>query len=98
MTACLDCGRPGQRGSRCDRCEALRRQSHDAAYGADYQRESARVRREAGTHCPRCGRPYTPDNPPTAGHLVAVREGGTLEEGLEAQCRKCNFGWKKTGL
>lgn len=97
MTACLDCGRPGCKGSRCERCKALR--AAESAYSEPgYAAEAARTRAAAGEHCPRCGEPYAPSNPPTAGHKVPVREGGTLADGLQAQCRRCNYGWKRTGL
>ncbi len=98
MTACLDCGRPGTKGSRCPACKAARDQKHGEAYGGAYTRERDRAVQAAGTHCPRCGRPYTADNPATGGHRVPVREGGSTEDGIEAQCRDCNYGWRRTGL
>lgn len=98
MTACLDCGRPGNKGSRCPACEQRKRAAHDAAYGPDYQRARAEAVANAGERCPNCGQPYTESNPPTGGHRVPVREGGTTQDGVVAQCRRCNYGWKKTGL
>jgi hypothetical protein len=98
MTACLDCGRPGNKGSRCPRCQAARAAVHDAAYGPDYQRAQKAAIANAGPSCPNCGQPYTASNPPTGGHAVPVREGGSTQDGVVAQCRRCNYGWKRTGL
>lgn len=98
MTACLDCGRPGNKGSRCPACKAARAAGRSGAYDWEYEKAAKEAKRRAGTHCPRCNEPYTADNPPTGGHMVPVREGGTTADGVEAQCRRCNYGWRRTGL
>jgi hypothetical protein len=70
-----------------------------SARGYDYKfrKESKRTKRNA-THCSQCGMPFTSDNPATGGHSKAVRDGGTTADGIEAQCRRCNYGWRRTGL
>ena len=50
------------------------------------------------TRCVICGQPFTEDNPMTGGHKVAIRNGGTSADGLEAQCRRCNYAWRSNGL
>lgn len=66
-------------------------------YTHAYRRAAARVTRDA-THCAQCGERFTADNPATGGHKRALRDGGSLAEGIEAQCAKCNLGWRRTGL
>lgn len=93
---CLDCGRPGS-GTRCAPCSRGRGTTTARGYGHDYQ-----VEREAAlagaTHCAKCGTEFTPDNPATGGHRVAIRDGGTLADGIAPHCRLCNYGWRRTGL
>lgn len=94
---CLDCGRPGS-GSRCRSCASGRRGSTTArGYGHDYQVERTAALAGA-THCTQCGSKFTADNPATGGHQVAIRDGGTLADGLAPHCRRCNYGWRRTGL
>jgi len=93
---CIDCGRPGVR-SRCPSCTRSRRgTTTERGYGHAYQVERAAVLAEA-THCSICEEPFTEDNPATGGHLVAIRDGGTLADGIGPHCRRCNYGWRRTG-
>ena len=74
----------------------LRPSSAARGYGSKYRK--VRDQAVAGqVICPRCNRPYTPENPATGGHVVPQREGGSLEDGVVAQCRRCNYGWRRTG-
>lgn len=98
MTACLDCGRPGCKGSRCPSCQGIKDRAHAATYDWEYEKARNEAVAAAGERCPRCNRPYTADNPPTGGHAVPARQGGSTADGIEAQCRDCNYGWKRTGL
>lgn len=65
-------------------------------YDRDY-REARADALDGATHCDTCRRPFTAANPATGGHHKAVRRGGTAAEGIGAQCRKCNYGWRATG-
>lgn len=98
MTACLDCGRPGNKGSRCPRCESIKKAEHDAAYDWEYEKARNAAVAAAGERCPNCGEHYTPTNPPTGGHAQPVRRGGSTADGIVAHCRRCNYGWRRTGL
>lgn len=96
MVACLSCGRPGAKGSRCPDCET---REHRAAYGPDYQAALRAAKQEQTSGiCPNCNEPFSADNPATGGHARAVRLGGTAADGVVLHCRRCNSGWKKTGL
>ncbi len=67
--------------------------------GYDYKfRKASKAAKNNATHCPRCGVEFTASNPATGGHRVAVRRGGRTADGIEAQCRRCNYGWRRTGL
>ncbi len=66
-------------------------------YDAAFQRASREAKASA-THCAECGALFTPSNPATGGHSRAVRHGGSAHHGVVAQCRRCNYGWKRTGL
>jgi 5-methylcytosine-specific restriction endonuclease McrA len=45
----------------------------------------------AATHCARCGKPEMPDDPLTAGHIVAVIDGGSSRlDNLQAEHASCN--------
>ena len=87
-------------GGLCPGCSQAREQqrgsSSQRGYGVDYQRARAKAL-DGATHCCTCGDPFTVDNPATGGHVVAVREGGTVADGIGAECRRCNFGWRRTG-
>ncbi len=97
---CLDCGTPGVRHL-CRRCRTVREQRRgsttERGYGATYQQQRDAAL-DGATHCTRCGEPFTEENPPTGGHVKALRNGGGTVEGIEPQCRRCNFGWRRTGL
>ena len=77
--------------------EVARGSTTQRGYDARYRKE-ARAVKEKATHCSECGVKFTLDNPATAGHTTAQRHGGTTDDGLVAQCRRCNYGWRKTGL
>ncbi len=98
---CLDCdqitARPDSRCSACARTRELARGRRQArGLGADYDR--ARDRALSGAvRCGTCGEPFTAENPATGGHAVARRHGGTTADGIFAECRRCNYGWRVTG-
>lgn len=96
---CLDCGQPGT--SMCTPCSRRRARARGTTtqrgYGHAYQK-AAEVAKKNATHCPECGAAFTPNNPATGGHVTALREGGSLSDGIVAQCRSCNYGWRRTGL
>lgn len=65
-----------------------------------YDSQHDRARRAAlanATRCTTCHEPFTADNPATAGHAKAIRDGGTTADGIHAECRRCNYGWRRTG-
>lgn len=100
MRICANCTAP----TRTTRCalhqreyEQARGTSTQRGYGSKFQRASKQAKANA-THCVECGQPFTPDNPATGGHRAAIRNGGSLDEGIVAQCRRCNYGWRRTGL
>lgn len=72
-----------QRGSRQQR-----------GYGAEHQRAGDAAIAGA-TRCGTCGQPFTPENPVTRGHVKDVRAGGSPSDGYIAQCRRCNYGWRR---
>lgn len=88
--------------TRCPPHRAAREQQRGTrtarGYDNDYLRAATRAKRTAGSTCPRCNERFTADNPPTGGHIVAIRDGGSTHDGIEAQCRRCNLGWRRTGL
>jgi hypothetical protein len=96
---CLDCGALSL-GTRCHPCtrarDLARGTRQQRGYDATYERarEQALV---AATHCATCGELFTLDNPATGGHVVARRNGGTTADGLKPECRRCNYGWEKSG-
>jgi hypothetical protein len=98
---CLDCQRLTDRSdSRCPACarakELRRGRRQQRGLGADYVR--ARDQALAGaTHCATCGQPFTDANPATGGHIVARRRGGTTAGGIRPECRRCNYGYQKSG-
>lgn len=87
--------------TRCAECqrkyEAQRGSAAKRGYGHAHRKATARAKAKV-THCARCGLPFTADNPATGGHIKAVRNGGSVHDGIEAQCRRCNYGWRRTGL
>lgn len=76
-----------------DRARGTRQQR-----GYDRQYEIARNAAVAtATHCRTCGERFAADNPATGGHVKARRHGGTTADGIKPECRRCNYGWRKTG-
>ena len=66
-------------------------------YDAAFERAKRTPEYVNATHCANCGQPFTRDNPKTGGHSVALRDGGKGSEILP-HCRRCNYGWQRTGL
>lgn len=100
MKPCLDCGSPTS-GTRCTEHERARDASRGTAsqrgYDAKYEQQKRAPEYVNATHCIECGQPFTADNPKTGGHSVALRHGGKGSE-VVPQCRRCNYGWERTGL
>lgn len=65
-------------------------------YDAAFDRAKQEPEYVTATHCETCGERFTTDNPKTAGHLTAIRDGGR-GSGIKAECRRCNYGWRRTG-
>lgn len=88
-----DGGRCQEHTRQADRARGtFRQRGYDAAY------DRARRKALAGaTHCATCHQPFTPDNPATGGHVKAMRDGGTTADGIKPECRRCNYGWRRTG-
>lgn len=63
-------------------------------YDADYDRARAAALASA-THCSKCGGQFTAENPATGGHVKDIRAGGSTKDGIQAECRRCNLGWRK---
>lgn len=86
--------------SRCAECARVkdRQRGSAAERGYDAAFEAAKRRPEYvnATHCTECGDPFTPSNPKTAGHIKAIRKHGPNSAGITPQCRRCNFGWRRT--
>lgn len=66
-------------------------------YDADFERAKLEPEYVNATHCTECDEPFTETNPKTAGHSTAIRNGGQGSKILP-QCRRCNYGWRRTGL
>ena len=66
-------------------------------YDADYEQQLRSPDYVNATHCAECGDPFTPGNPKTGGHSTAIRNGGKGSKVLP-HCRRCNYGWQRTGL
>jgi hypothetical protein len=103
MTVCSTPGCPTIHPGK-GRCPTHARE-YEQARGTAAQRGYGHQHRTQGdaaikgaTHCANCGQPFTTDNPVTRGHVDAVRDGGTSDGGYAAQCRRCNYGWRATGL
>jgi hypothetical protein len=87
---------PSGRCPRCTRTADIARGSRQQrGYNADYDRARTQALDHA-THCETCGEPFTADNPATGGHRLARRHGGTTAHGIGPQCRRCNYGWRRT--
>ena len=82
---CPDCA------STADRARGTRQQR---GLDADYDRARAAALATA-THCATCGERFTEHNPATGGHAKDRRDGGTTADGIVAQCRRCNYGWRR---
>ena len=99
------CAEPGcpilTRSTRCRDHERARDKARgtttERGYGADFEKAKRRPEYVNATHCVECGEPFTPDNPKTGGHSVAIRNGGRGSE-IVPHCRRCNYGWARTGL
>lgn len=98
------CSEPGcpnvvEGQSRCDECRSAYERARGTKRERGYDAQFDRNRRDPGyltaTQCATCAQPFTDDNPKTAGHVVAVRNGGGSE--IKPECRRCNYGWRKTG-
>jgi hypothetical protein len=101
LRPCLDCDRLTDRpDSRCPACatryELRRGRRQQRGYDTEYEHERARALARA-THCHTCGQPFTADNPVTGGHRIARRHGGTTADGIKPECRRCNYGWERSG-
>lgn len=77
--------------------EAERGTNKERGYDSRFRKASNEAKAKA-THCSECGTRFTPANPATGGHSRAVRRGGSTDDGIVAQCRRCNYGWRRTGL
>lgn len=106
LRVCPEPGCPAliERGTTGGRCRTHARQIEQARgtrQQRGYDRDFDAAKRDPtylnATHCTRCGQPFTPDNPKTAGHTRAIRDGGTTLDGISPQCRRCNFGWRRSG-
>lgn len=88
--------------SRCDDCrrayERKRGSKAERGYDAEFQREKRKLKATNPTHCEHCGYPFTEQRLMQAGHAVAVRHGGSAEDGLKPHCVPCNAAWRRTGL
>lgn len=83
LRACLGCGRRSA-SPWCADCVT------PSPYDAEHRRNGAAAIAGA-TVCARCGKPFTPDDPPTRGHIVSVRDGGTNDpSNYQAEHRSCN--------
>ena len=103
MRVCAEPGCPAL--TPCRRCPEHER-DRDKARGNKQQRGYGRAFDKAkltpayvnATHCTHCGQPFTASNPKTAGHVKALRNAGQPSDVITPQCRRCNYGWRKTGL
>lgn len=88
-----------QRETKCPthRREAEQRRGSRQArgYDANFERDKQRPGYANATRCETCGQPFTTENPKTAGHRIAIREGGK-GSGIKPECRRCNYGWRRT--
>lgn len=101
LRACLVPGCPVLvKSGRCPEHRRQLEQARGSAAARGYDAEFERAKRSPAyvnaTRCATCGEPFTHDNPKTAGHVTAIREGGR-GSGIKPECRRCNFGWRRTG-
>lgn len=102
MRVCIEDGCPTlTRKTRCSAHERAKDQARGTRQerGYDYAFEQAKLLPEYvnATRCAECDEPFTEDNPKTGGHSVALRHGGK-ESTIVPHCRRCNYGWARTGL
>jgi 5-methylcytosine-specific restriction endonuclease McrA len=96
---CLQCGTLTP-GTRCPYCTRDRDRARGSRQQRGYDRAYEQARDTAirgATHCATCGQPFTTDNPATGGHVVARRRGGSTSDGIKPECRRCNYGWSRSG-
>lgn len=88
-------------GTRCVKHERARDKARGTRQERGYDKAFERAKRDpayvTAAHCTNCGQPFTDTNPKTAGHSTAIRDGGTGST-IEPHCRRCNYGWRRTGL
>ncbi len=96
LRPCLDCGAPSQ-GSRCEAHRVAHDNQRYARRGTTTERGLGATHQGQRRHllttdrtgiCPRCGQPYTANNPATAEHSTPRSRGGVIADGL--LCRRCN--------
>lgn len=102
VRVCLEDGCPKlTRSTRCHDHERAKDKARGSAAsrGYDYDYEQAKLLPEYvnATHCDACDEQFTAENPKTGGHLVALRNGGKGSQ-IVPHCRRCNYGWSKSGL
>lgn len=102
MRVCVETGCPTL--TKATRCPEHRRDKERArgskaerGYDAEYLRQLRLPDYMNATQCAECGQAFTQDNPKTGGHSVALRNGGRGSKILP-HCRRCNYGWERTGL
>lgn len=64
-------------------------------YDAKYETAKKTPEFRKATRCETCGKKFTPENPKTGGHRKDIRAGGSTEDGIFPQCRRCNYGWRR---
>lgn len=95
LKSCVECGALGP----STRCELHPRgTTTERGYGWSHQQQLEDPEYLAATHCTNCGDPFTEDNPKQGGHVVPIREGGQGGDPVAPHCRRCNAGWRRTGL
>lgn len=105
MSAMKVCAEPGcptlTRRTRCPEHtrarDKARGSSNARGYDAEYRAQLRSPEFLNATHCAACGCPFTANNPKTGGHSVAIRNGGKGSR-IVPHCRRCNYGWQRTGL
>jgi hypothetical protein len=102
VRVCLESGCPTlTRGTRCRDHERAKDKARgtrqERGYDATFEAQLKAPGYVNATHCAECGGPFTQDNPKTGGHSVAIRNGGRGSRILP-HCRRCNYGWSRTGL
>lgn len=106
---CRRCRRPSKT-SICEDClkaqERARPSRQDRGYDAEFDRNSALIRAEAGrvwgsggvVACVVCGRAIPGPGDLTIEHRRAVRDGGTNAlPNLGPAHARCNYGWRRRG-